>query len=56
MEIMFKSKKKNYKICEVPIIFHKRKSGKTKVGASFSGLKEGIRLLRYIFELKLEFR
>ncbi len=56
MEIMFKAKKKNYKICEVPINFHKRKAGKTKVGVSFSGLKEGFRILSYMFELKLGLR
>jgi len=56
MEIMFKAKKRNYKICEVPITFHKRRAGKTKAGASFLGLKEGVRALRYVFELKLGLR
>jgi dolichol-phosphate mannosyltransferase len=51
MEIMFKGKKRNYKLCEVPITFHKRKAGRTKVG-----LKEGFRVLRYVFELKLGLR
>ena len=56
MEIMFKAKKRNYKLCEVPITFHKRKAGKTKVGVSFSGIKEGFNILRYVFELKLGLR
>ncbi len=56
MEIMFKSKKKNYKLCEVPITFRKRRAGMTKAGISFSGLKEGVKALRYMFELKLELR
>jgi dolichol-phosphate mannosyltransferase len=55
-EIMFKSKKKNYKICEVPIIFHKRKAGKTKAGISSLGLKEGLNIIRYVFELRLGLR
>jgi dolichol-phosphate mannosyltransferase len=56
MEIMFKAKKKNYKICEVPIVFHKRRAGKSKVGISFLGLKEGFRVIRYLIELKLGIR
>jgi len=56
MEIMFKAKKKNYKTCEVPITFHKRKAGRTKAGVSFSGLKEGVGTLKYVFELKLGLR
>lgn len=56
MEIMFKTKKRNYKLCEVPIIFHKRKTGKTKAGISLSGLRECFNILRYVFELKLGVR
>lgn len=56
MEIIFKSKKSGYKMLEVPIIFHKRKAGKTKTGLSFSGLREGFRILRFVFELKLGLR
>jgi len=51
MEIMFKAKKKNYKLCEVPIKFHKRSVGKTK-----AGLNEAFRIIRYVFELKLGLR
>jgi len=56
MEIMFKSKKKNYKISEVPILFRKRRGGRSKAGISFSGFKEGFRILRYVVELKLGLR
>lgn len=56
LETMYKGKKKGYKICEVPIIFLQRKGGKSKVDFSFSGFKEGIRILRYIVELKLGIR
>ncbi|MBM3712281.1 MAG: glycosyltransferase [Actinobacteria bacterium] len=45
MEILFKSK--NYKICEVPIIFERRKSGKGK-----TNIKEALRTLKYIFTLR----
>ena len=56
MEIMYKAKKRNCKICEVPIKFHKTKAGKSKAGIAFSGFKEGFRTLRYVFELKLGLR
>jgi len=56
MEIMFKSKKKKYKICEVPIAFHRRKAGTSKAGISLSGFNEGFRVIRYVFELKLGLR
>ncbi len=39
---------KNLKIAEVPICFYPRKAGKEK-----GGIKEGIKLLRYILKLKL---
>jgi len=51
MELIFKGKKKGYRICEVPIIFNRRKSGKSK-----SGISEAFRTLRYVFELKLGLR
>jgi len=56
MEIMFKAKKRNYKLCEVPITFHKRKAGRTKAGFSLSGIKEVFRVFRYIFELRFGLR
>jgi len=49
MEMMYKGK--GYKICEVPIIFEKRKAGEAK-----SGVGEAFRILRYIFELRLGLR
>ena len=56
MEIMFKGKKKGYKVHEVPIIFLGRQAGKSKVGISWAGLAEGFRIIRYVFELKLGLR
>ncbi|MEM5829230.1 MAG: glycosyltransferase [Candidatus Aenigmatarchaeota archaeon] len=46
-EILYKAKKIDLKTTEVPIVFEKRKLGKSK-----GTLKEGIRTLRFIFELK----
>lgn len=48
LELLYKSKKFGFKATEVPIIFLKRKTGKTK--ASF---KEGFRTIRFVLELKL---
>ena len=48
LEIMFKGKKKGYRICEVPITFHKRRGGKTK-----AGLMEGLRTLWFIFKIRI---
>jgi dolichol-phosphate mannosyltransferase len=56
MEIMFKSRKKNFTLYEVPITFHRRKVGKSKVGSPLSGLREGLRVLKYMCELKLGLR
>jgi dolichol-phosphate mannosyltransferase len=56
MEILYKGKKEGFKVREVPIEFHKRRAGRTKVGLTLSGLKEGFRILRYMFELKLGLR
>jgi len=53
MEIMFKGK--DYNICEVPITFLNRKSGKSKAG-SIAGIMEVLRILRYVFELRLGLR
>lgn len=55
MEILFKAKK-DFKVCEVPIVFRRRRAGKSKVGLSFSGMKESFRILRYMLELRLGLR
>lgn len=49
MEIAFKAK--NYEICEVPIIFERRKAGIGK-----AGIAEAFRVLRHILELRLGLR
>lgn len=49
MEIIFKAK--NYKICEVPIIFERRRAGKGK-----ASVVEAIRTFKYILELRLGLR
>ena len=51
MEIVFKGRNIGYKICEAPIVFKKRKMGKSK-----TGIQTALRTLRYIFELKLGLR
>lgn len=51
LEILYKSNKLGYKICEVPITFLPRKKGKSK-----SNFSEALRIIRYIFELKLGVR
>jgi dolichol-phosphate mannosyltransferase len=48
MEILYKGKKLGFKATEVPILFHKRKAGKSK--AKF---KEALRTLIFIFKLKM---
>lgn len=48
MEILYKGKKAGFKIVEVPILFHKRKAGKSK-----AKIGEGFRT--FIFILKLKF-
>jgi dolichol-phosphate mannosyltransferase len=56
LEILFKGKKKGFKIIEVPIIFERRRAGKSKAGLTISGLKEVVRIIRYVFELKFGLR
>jgi len=51
MELVYKAKKKCYKICEVPILFRPRQAGKSNIG-----IKEPLRIIRYIIELKLDLR
>jgi dolichol-phosphate mannosyltransferase len=48
LETIFKAKKNGFKICEVPITFHKRIKGKSKFG-----LRETLRTIWFIFKLKL---
>lgn len=53
LEIAYKAKKKGYKIKEIPIVFEKRKAGKTKAGLSISGLKQLLTLIVLVFKLRL---
>jgi len=50
LEVIYKSKAK---VTEVPITFHKRKAGESKVGFNIKGIKEVFRILRLIIELRL---
>ncbi|MCM8807799.1 MAG: glycosyltransferase, partial [Candidatus Omnitrophica bacterium] len=50
-EILYKAKKFNFKVAEVPITFEQRKIGKPK-----RTFKEGLRILMFIIELKLGLR
>jgi len=56
LEIIYKSKKLGYKISEVPIIFQKRREGKTKVGMSLAGIKEVMRIFVLTIELRFGLR
>jgi dolichol-phosphate mannosyltransferase len=53
LEILYKSKVTKAKVAEVPITFHKRKGGESKVGFNIKGIKEVFRILRLIIELRL---
>jgi len=48
MELLYKAKKFRFKATEVPILFLKRRFGKSK-----GTLREGFRTIRFILELKL---
>jgi len=50
LEVIYKSKAK---IAEVPITFHKRKAGESKVGFNIKGLKEAFRIFNLIIKLKI---
>ncbi len=53
LEIVYKSKKAfDAKVKEVPIRFIKRKTGKSKVGFNFAGLREIWRIIMICIELK----
>jgi len=56
MELVYKAKKRGFKVCEVPVIFEPRKSGQSKVGFNLRGLKELLRIFVYALELKLRLR
>ena len=47
LEIMFKAKKKGFKIKEVPIYFKEREAGESKGDA-----KEALRIIKLIFRLR----
>lgn len=52
LEIMYKAKKKGFKISEVPIVFEKRIAGKSKIGFNLKGLKEVINIIILVLRLK----
>jgi len=52
METIYKAKKMKYRVCEVPIIFHRRRAGKSKR----IGIKESIKGLIYLFQLRFGLR
>lgn len=49
--LIYKAKRHGFKVCEVPITFHKRRAGKTK-----TGIAEAYRTIRYILELRFGLR
>jgi dolichol-phosphate mannosyltransferase len=49
LEVIYKSKAS---VAEVPIIFHKRKAGKSNVGFNTKGIKEAFRIFSLIIELR----
>lgn len=52
MEVLYKSKALNARVVEVPITFHKRKAGESKVGFNSKGLKEFSRIINLMVELR----
>ncbi len=53
LELIYKAQKKGYKVGEAPIVFEKRKAGKSKVGINVSGIKEVLNILLLIVSLRL---
>jgi dolichol-phosphate mannosyltransferase len=51
MEILYKAKRYNLKVIEVPITFYPRKAGKSK-----AGFREALNIIRFVFELRLGLR
>lgn len=51
LEILYKTKGKA-KVAEVPIKFHKRMAGESKVGFNLRGTKEAFRILFFMIELR----
>ena len=51
MEIVYKSKQP---VKEIPVIFYKRKAGKSKVGYNMSGVKEAWRIFSLAWSLRLK--
>jgi len=57
LEIVYKARKKGFRVSEVPIIFLRRKYGETKMRVfSLSGISELLRIVRLVVELKLGLR
>jgi glycosyltransferase involved in cell wall biosynthesis len=56
LELIYKAKNLGYSYKEVPITFERRAYGKSKSGASISGMSEGLRIARLVVELKLGLR
>jgi dolichol-phosphate mannosyltransferase len=50
LEIIYKSKAK---VAEIPITFHKREGGESKVGFNLKGIKEFSRIILLLLELRL---
>jgi len=53
LETIYKSRKRA-KLIEVPITFHKRKAGESKVGYNINGYKEFFRIIILIINLRLD--
>ena len=54
MELIFKAKKKGYRVCEVPIYFEQRKEGVTTT--STFNQWEAFKIIKFILELRFGLR